>query len=164
MEKVSISNAESHVVGEDSASRRLSEPLGATNIALNHYRLAPGEGFPGGLHAHMDQEGVFVLEGEATFETLDGEVTVGEREAIRFAPGEFQSGKNNSNSELTAVAMGAPPGTDNIQIPVMCPNCEHDTLRFQMRDDNSRSSVQTVTLSMSRKTVPSVATPTYVSH
>lgn len=136
MKKASISHVESNVVGEDSASRSLSEPLGATNIALNHYRLAPGEGFPGGLHAHMDQEEIFVvLEGEATFETLDGEVTVGEREAIRFAPGEFQSGKNNSNSELTVVALGAPRGTDNIQIPVMCPNCEHDTLRLQRRDD-----------------------------
>lgn len=84
----------------------------------------------------MVQEEIFVvLVGEATFETSDGEVTVGEREAIRSSPGEFQSGKNNSNSELTAVAVGAPRGTDDIQIPVMCPNCEHDTLRFQMRGD-----------------------------
>lgn len=136
MQKVAISNVEPHVVGEDSARRGLSEPLGATNIALNHYRLAPGEGFPGGLHAHMDQEEVFaVLKGEATFETLGGEVTVGEREAIRFPPGEFQSGKNTSDSELTVVAIGAPRDTEDIRIPVPCPNCEHNTLCIQMRDD-----------------------------
>lgn len=136
MEKVAISSVDPHVVGEDSARRGLSEPLGTADIALNHYRLAPGEGFPGGLHAHMDQEEVFVvLKGEATFETLDGEIAVGEGEAIRFSPGEFQSGKNNSDSELTAVAMGAPRGTDDIRIPVACPDCEGDALRFQMRDD-----------------------------
>lgn len=45
MKKVSISNVESHLVGEDSASCRLSEALGATNIALNHYRLAPARVF-----------------------------------------------------------------------------------------------------------------------
>lgn len=136
MEKVAISNVEAHSVGEDSARRGLSEPLETINIVLNHYRIAPDEGFPGGLHAHMDQEEVFVvLKGEATFETLDGEVTVREREAIRFSPGEFQSGKNNSERDLIAVAMGAPRDTEDIRIPAACPDCEHDTLRFQMRDD-----------------------------
>lgn len=136
MEKVAITSVGSRVVGEDSVRRGVSAPLGTTDIALNHYRLAPGEEFPGGLHAHMDQEEVFiVLGGEATFETFDGEVTVDEREAIRFAPGEFQSGKNESESELTAIAMGAPRDTEDIRIPVSCPDCEHGALRFQMRDD-----------------------------
>ena len=136
MEKVDIRNVAAHAVAEDSARRGLSEPLETTDIALNHYRLAPGEGFPGGLHAHMDQEEVFVvLNGEATFETLDGEVTVGEREAIRFSPGEFQSGKNNADRELVVVAIGGPRDTEDIRIPVACPDCEHDTLRFQTRDD-----------------------------
>ena len=136
MKKVVINNVEAHAVGEDSARRGLSEPLETTDIALNHYRLAPGEGLPGGVHAHMDQEEVFVvLNGEATFETLDGEVTVGEREAIRFSPGEFQSGKNNADRELIAVAMGGPRDSEDIRIPVACPDCEHDTLRFQTRDE-----------------------------
>lgn len=136
MEKVAISNVEARAVGEDSARRGLSEPLGTTDIALNHYRVAPGEGLPGGLHAHMDQEEVFVvLNGEATFETLDGEVIVGEQEAVRFSPGEFQSGKNNADRKLVVVAMGGPRDTEDIRVPVACPDCEHDTLRVQTRDD-----------------------------
>lgn len=137
MEKVAISDVPARAVAEDSARRELSELLKTTSIALNHYRIAPGEGLPGGLHAHMDQEEVFiVLDGEATFETLDGEVTVGEREAIRFSPGEFQSGRNNADRELIAVAMGGPRDTEDIRIPVACPDCEHDALRFQTRDDD----------------------------
>ncbi|MFH5800177.1 hypothetical protein [Haladaptatus sp. CMAA 1911] len=40
----------------DVVQRKLSDPLGTTDIAINYYRLAPDEGLPGGLHTHMDQE------------------------------------------------------------------------------------------------------------
>lgn len=135
MEKVTINDIEPYVLSEDSARRELSDPLGATHIAINYYRLRPGEGFPGGLHAHMDQEEVFVIiEGEATFETLEGEVTVGEWEAIRFTPGEFQSGMNESDRDLTAFAIGAPRNTEDIRIPVECPECGHDNLRLDISE------------------------------
>jgi len=124
MRKVTIDDLEPDVLGEGSDRRGLSDPLGTTDVAINHYRLGPGEGFPAGLHAHMDQEEVFlVLDGEASFETMDGEVTVGSGEAIRFSPGEFQSGRNASGSELTAVAIGAPRETEDVRIPVDCPDC-----------------------------------------
>lgn len=111
--------------------RTLSDPLGTIDVSINHYRLAPGEGLPGGLHAHADQEEVFVvLAGTATFETLSGEVTVGESEAIRFDPGEFQSGRNGGDERLIVLAIGAPRETEDVRIPIGCFECEHGDLRL----------------------------------
>lgn len=63
---------------------RLSDPLDTTAIAVNHYRIPPGNEFPSGVHAHMDQEEVFVvLDGTAAFETMEGTITVEAGEAIR---------------------------------------------------------------------------------
>ena len=136
MEKVSIDDIEANAFGSDIDRRGLSDPLGMTDFALNRYRLDPGERFSGGLHAHMDQEEVFViLEGEATFETMDGEVTVGEAEVIRFAPGEFQSGKNDSDGEVVAFAMGAPRDSEDVRLPQDCPECGHDNVRAIPGDD-----------------------------
>ena len=130
METVSIGDVEPNALGSDVDRRGLSDPLGTTDFALNRYRLDPGERFSGGMHAHMDQEEVFVIvEGEATFETTDGEVTVGEAEAIRFAPGEFQSGRNDSDGEVVAFAMGAPRDSEDVRLPQSCPECGHDDVR-----------------------------------
>lgn len=137
MKKTVISDLEPYVFNECSDRRGLSESLETTDIAINHYRIAPDEGFPGGLHTHMDQEEVFiVIKGEAAFETMDGEVTVDEGEAIRFAPGEFQSGKNDSDTELVAFAMGAPRDTEDVRIPVECPECGHDSVRLDIGEDS----------------------------
>ena len=136
MEKVSIGDIEANAFGSGIDRRGLSDPLGTTDIALNRYRLDPGERFSGGMHAHMDQEEVFViLEGEATFETMNGEVTVSEAEVIRFAPGEFQSGKNDSDGEVVAFAMGAPRDSEDVRLPQNCPECGHDNVRAIPGDD-----------------------------
>jgi uncharacterized cupin superfamily protein len=136
MERVLIDSVEPSVRENEIVRRDLSDPLGTTDVAINHYRLAPGERFPGGLHAHMDQEEVFVvLEGEATYETMGGEITVREGEAIRFAPGEFQSGKNASDSELMVCAMGAPRDSEDIRIPIECLECDHDNMRLVLGGD-----------------------------
>jgi uncharacterized cupin superfamily protein len=136
MEKVSIGDVEANAFGSDIDRRGLSDPLGTTDFAINRYRLDPGERFSGGMHAHMDQEEVFVIvEGEATFETMDGEVTVGEAEVIRFAPGEFQSGKNDSDGEVVAFAMGAPRDSEDVRLPQNCPECGHDNVRAIPGDD-----------------------------
>ncbi|ELZ25490.1 hypothetical protein C475_10679 [Halosimplex carlsbadense 2-9-1] len=129
--------------------RGLSDPLDTDGVALNRYRVPPGEGFPSGLHTHADQEEVFVvLNGTATFETLPGrdpnapavdrddgsgatggdartgrEVEVDAGEAIRFAPGEYQSGYNRGESDLVALAIGAPRETTDVRVPVRCPDC-----------------------------------------
>lgn len=131
MKKVAIEDVQPDRLGADSSRRKLSDIVGASNMALNHYRLAPGDGFPAGLHAHMDQEEVFVvLEGAATFETLDGEVTVTRGDVIRVSPGEFQSGRNASDKELVVLALGAPRESSDIRIPADCPACGHDNLRL----------------------------------
>jgi len=136
MDKVTVSDVEPTALSEESHRRELSAPLGTANVAINRYRLAPGEGFPGGLHTHLDQEEVFVVvDGEATFETMNGTVTIGQREAIRFAPGEFQSGRNDSDGELVAFAIGAPRGTRETCIPADCPDCEHRTLGLDTTGD-----------------------------
>jgi mannose-6-phosphate isomerase-like protein (cupin superfamily)/predicted RNA-binding Zn-ribbon protein involved in translation (DUF1610 family) len=145
MEKTSIDNVESNTGRSGTDRRQLSGPLNATNVAIDHYRLAPGTGFPGGLHTHTDQEEVFVvIEGEATFETLaagsdTGEtVTVGVDEAIMFAPGgEFHSGKNESDGDLLAVAIGAPRDSEDVRIPLECPECSHDDMRVVIGEDRT---------------------------
>ncbi|WP_227357324.1 cupin domain-containing protein [Haladaptatus salinisoli] len=137
MKKVAVNDREPVVLEENLQRRGLSEPLETSNLALNHYRIGPGEGFPGGIHTHMDQEEVFiVIEGEAVFETLDGKVTISEGEAIRFAPGEFQSGKNESNTGLVVLAIGAPRNSEDMRIPVECPECNHDNVRLDFNDED----------------------------
>lgn len=142
MERVAFEDVEPERPGSGVERRGLSDPLGTTNLAVNRYRLAPGEGFPGGLHAHADQEEVFVVvEGEATFETYaprgDGnrpdrgdEVTVAAGEAIRFAPGEFQSGRNDADGDLVAFAMGAPRDTGDVRLPLEYPDCGRADVRL----------------------------------
>jgi mannose-6-phosphate isomerase-like protein (cupin superfamily) len=136
MEKISIEDVEPGAFGRDIDRRGLSEPLDTGNVAVNRYRLEPDERFSGGLHAHMDQEEVFiVIEGEATFETMDGEVSVAAGEAIRFAPGEFQSGKNAGEEPVVAFALGAPRDTQDVRIPQPCPECGHENVRALPADD-----------------------------
>ncbi|WP_440763451.1 cupin domain-containing protein [Natronorubrum sp. DTA7] len=132
--------------------RPLSEPLGTDHVAITRYVLESGERFSGSVHAHFDQEEVFVvLEGEATFEVpSDGpgsdsaEITVAENEVIRFAPGEFQSGRNDGEEQVVALALGAPRNTEDIRIariPVLedrdvsCPDCEAGHMRISSDED-----------------------------
>jgi uncharacterized cupin superfamily protein len=135
MRLLSLGDTDPDEIDRDSTRHGLTEPLGTTDVAINHYRVAPGDGLPSGLHAHADQEEVFVvLAGRATFETLDGEVTVREGEAVRFAPGEFQSGRNAADGELVVLAIGAPRETDDVRVPLSCPDCGHDDLRIDADD------------------------------
>ena len=162
MEKASVDDVEPVAIEDDSDQRGLSDSLGTTTAAVNRYRIAPGEGLPSGLHAHADQEEIFVvLEGEATFETFapsaspegdadgagsaerasaaeSGAVVVGGGEAIRFAPGEFQSGKNESDDDLVMLAIGAPRDSEDVRIPQACPDCGHGDLRLDAGEGGVR--------------------------
>jgi mannose-6-phosphate isomerase-like protein (cupin superfamily) len=136
MEKVTVEDIESRAPGGSEIDRRsLAGPLGAENAALNRFVLDPGEAFTDVVHTHFDQEEIFyVLEGEATFETqpkptADGEtVTVGPREAIRFAPGEYQQGRNESDEQVVALAIGAPKESTKGRLVQPCPACDSPTL------------------------------------
>lgn len=130
----------------ESARSALADGLDTSAVALNWYQVPPGEGFPGGLHAHMDQEEIFaVIEGTATFETLhipglapDGNRTertsastqIEAGQAIAFRPGEFQSGWNRGETDLRAIAIGVPRDTTDIRIPATCPDCSARALRI----------------------------------
>ncbi len=135
MRRVVIETAEPTTIGTASERHGLSEPLGTTDVAINHYDLAAGESLPGGLHTHIDQEEIFViLEGSVTFETLDGEMTVHEGEVVRFEPGEYQSGRNDADSNAVLLALGAPRETTDMRIPLGCPDCGHRNLRLETDD------------------------------
>lgn len=136
MKHVPIEKADSTEVGEASLRRGLTDALNSTDVAINHYRIAPGDRFPGGLHAHLDQEEVFVIiEGTATFETLDGEVIVGQGEAVRFAPGEYHAGKNEGETDLVVLGFGAPSDTQLVRIPMACPGCGEPHLQLDANPD-----------------------------
>jgi uncharacterized cupin superfamily protein len=119
-------------------SESVSEALDATEFAMNYYVLDPGEEFTSGLHAHLDQEEAFlILDGEATFTvqdspTADGEtVTVGDGELIRFPPGEYQQGRNESDEQVRALALGAPQESTDIRVAMPCQACgESEYLDF----------------------------------
>lgn len=141
MERVTIDDAEVTAYGEESHRRELGALLGASDVAISHYRIAPGDGFPGGLHAHMDQEEIFyVLSGEATFDWLSPDqeesdvMTVGAGEVVRFAPGEFKSGQNDADQPLVALALGAPKDTEEVPVPLTCPECGHPKVRPEWPD------------------------------
>ena len=138
MEHISIDDVESSATERGVDRRKLAGPLDTSNIAINRYVLEPGERFAESLHAHMDQEEVFiVLEGEVTFELRDSGVTVGENGAVRFAPGEFQSGKNDSEDKVVALALGAPRDSEDVRIAripgigeIACPECGRGDMRI----------------------------------
>jgi len=123
MEKVRISDVDNDVQPA-AVRRRLAGPLGLTDMAINYYELEPGDSFGFAYHRHGDQEEVFyVRAGTATFETEGGEVEVGPRELVRFAPGEFQRGWNYGDDRVVALALGAPRSYEELTMLRECPDC-----------------------------------------
>jgi len=145
MERCSVDERPATETEGGALRRPLSDALGTDHLSLNRYRVPTGDHLSLSRHAHTDQEEVFVvLAGEATFETRDGEVTVGEREAIRFAPGEFQRGRNDAEGDLVVLALGAPRDAGETLISwtpglgdVSCPDCGYDAMRIEARDDGA---------------------------
>ncbi|MFD1563351.1 cupin domain-containing protein [Haloarchaeobius amylolyticus] len=138
MEQVSLSDVD-RWMSPARNKRSLSNALGTEHLAMNHYILEPGESFGFGYHRHAEQEEIFyVLEGTATFETEEGDVTVSAEEAIRFAPGEWQLGRNETDDRVVALALGAPSETGETEIRRTCPNCgERQPVRIEPTDDRN---------------------------
>jgi uncharacterized cupin superfamily protein len=127
MERVRIDDVDRRI-DTATVSRPLTSALGAENVALNYYELAPGDSFAYGYHKHEAQEEVFVIQaGEVTFETEDGDVAVGAGELIRFAPGEFQRGINTGDERVVALALGAPRESGESEIRRHCEDCGERT-------------------------------------
>lgn len=105
--------------------RLITGPLGSTAVAINHYRLEPGDSFGGGYHAHHDQEEIFYIQsGVATFQTEEGDITVEAGEIIRFDPGELQWGFNDGSEVIEALGIGAPPFSKDVEVVQRCLDCE----------------------------------------
>jgi uncharacterized cupin superfamily protein len=129
MEQVTLEEVPPAALSTGHGRYALDDALGATDLAVKYYHLEPGEVFSGGYHTHESQEEIFiVLEGEATWDTEDGEasMTLSAGEAVRFAPGEFQHGYVDEDREegVRALALGAPPGMDETVSRFVCPACE----------------------------------------
>ncbi|WP_135305252.1 cupin domain-containing protein [Haloarcula amylovorans] len=136
MEKVSVDAVDSRM-GPADVKRSLSNALDTSDLAVNYYELAPGETFGLGYHQHPNQEELFYVQrGTATFETEDGDIPVGPDEAIRFAPGEWQLGRNASDERVVALALGAPKDTSETEMVRHCESCgERTEQRVEMTDD-----------------------------
>lgn len=108
MEKVRIAELENSVQPA-AEMHKLTEPLGLTDVAINYYKLEPGDSFAFAYHNHEVQEEVFYIQsGTATFDTEDGPIVVEAGEIIRFDRGEYQHGWNRGEEPVTALALGAP--------------------------------------------------------
>lgn len=137
MRKVAIDEVDIELspLGVHSVRRPVSDELGTEHFAMNYFELEPGESFSGGLHTHHDQEEVFYIQsGTATFDVgLEREqVDVEAGEVIRFAPGEFQEGYNDADSEttVTGLAFGAPAAKhdwNDIESIIPCGECGEET-------------------------------------
>jgi uncharacterized cupin superfamily protein len=138
MERVSADDVDSRT-SPAAAKRPLGRALGAEEVAVNHYELEPGDAFGFGYHRHPDQAELFyVIGGEATFETEDGDVTVGAGEAVRFAPGEWQLGRNEGDERVVALALGAPADEAGADIRRECQDCgERTTVSIERADSGS---------------------------
>lgn len=131
MKKVAIDDVEHPpTISPAAVLRPISRRLETTDVAVNYFELAAGDTFGYDYHRHHDQEEVFVvLEGTATFRTEAGDVEVAADEAVRFAPGEFQLGRNEGPGRVRALAIGAPPGSTEIEYRRPCPDCGDDTIQ-----------------------------------
>jgi uncharacterized cupin superfamily protein len=127
MEHVSIEDVERWITPA-TVMRPLSRGLGSEHVNINYYELEPGDTFGFGYHRHHDQEEVFYLmAGTARFETEDGDVSVSAGELVRFAPGEWQLGRNNGDEIVRALALGAPADAEETEILIECPDCSERT-------------------------------------
>ncbi|MBX0285876.1 cupin domain-containing protein [Haloarcula salinisoli] len=136
MEKVRIEDVEGRP-GPAAVSRPLTDAVGATEMALNYYELAPGDSFAYGYHRHERQEELFVVQtGTVTFETEAGDVLVEGGEVIRFAPGEFQRGVNEGEERVVAFALGAPRDRGDTEIRRQCDDCGERTRHTIERTDD----------------------------
>ncbi|WP_135823423.1 cupin domain-containing protein [Halorussus ruber] len=137
MEKVRVEEVESRA-GPADVKRPLTTALGATDLAVNYFELAPGDSFAFGYHAHSDQEEVFYVQsGTVTFETEEGQVEVSSGELVRFAPGEYQRGVNEAenDSRAVALALGAPQESGDLDLRRECSDCGDRTSNTVQRAD-----------------------------
>ena len=133
MQHISIDEAPTGDFGAGVDFRTLTGPLESTEMSIHRFRLDPQSSPPWGLHAHFDQEEVFIVtEGSVTFETFDGLVTVMAGDAIQFESGEYQAIRNDGSDSSTYLAIGAPADSTDIRVPLPCLDCNREELRIEV--------------------------------
>lgn len=136
MEHISFAESALTELSAGVGYRSMQDALDATDVSINRFTLESGATLPWGIHAHYDQEEVFlVTDGVLTFETLDGEVSVAAGEAIRFAPGDYQVCRNDGPESVSYFAIGAPPESTDIRVPLSCHECKSQELRLDSGQD-----------------------------
>lgn len=136
MEHLAIDEIEhvDHPAHVNTLRKPVSNALDTTGFAMVYHELAPGEAFSGALHTHHDVEEVFyIVEGTATFEVGKDRtrVTVSEGELIRFGPGEFQHGFNDTDDRVVGFVFSAPGAEHDwaqVEFPAFeCRDCGEET-------------------------------------
>jgi mannose-6-phosphate isomerase-like protein (cupin superfamily) len=92
--------------------RRLGDPAGLSQMAVNRFTAEPGEQLPLAYHYHDEQEEAFyVLSGTLAVETPDGEFTVGTDDLFAVDSGSPQRAYNPADADesVEVLAIGAPP-------------------------------------------------------
>ncbi|NHN43501.1 cupin domain-containing protein [Halorubellus sp. JP-L1] len=154
MEKVDVDELDSRM-GPGSVRASLTKPLGLTNMGANHYELAPGERLAFGVHAHENQEEVFLVQaGTVTFESypdraaaeagVDGErVEATAGDVVRVDVGEYQCGRNEGDERAVVFGVGAPRDGGDLDLLRDCEPCgERTAHRIELADD--RESISAV--------------------
>ncbi|MFC6726652.1 cupin domain-containing protein, partial [Halobium palmae] len=71
--------------------RRLADPAGLENVALNRFTAEPGQDVPLAYHYHDEQEEAFyVLSGRLAVETPEGTFELGPHDLFAVDPGSPQ--------------------------------------------------------------------------
>jgi uncharacterized cupin superfamily protein len=91
----------------DVSVRKLTEPLGCTEMRVNLVVLEPGEAVT--PHAHAGQEEVFVALTGGQIAVADGVHEVPAGGVVRVAPDTVRNLRNDSDREQRWLALGAPP-------------------------------------------------------
>lgn len=143
MEHVTIDEIEPSGSMGGQELRSLTEPLAASNLAIERYVVEPGGAFTGGLHATAGREEVvYVTAGTATYETrpepaAESEtVTVAAGEVVRFAPGEYKQGRNEGDEPVVAFSIAAPPDPGEYRVPQPCEACGESDYRVAEPGDD----------------------------
>lgn len=92
--------------------RKLADPAGLEELALNRFRAAPGEQVPLAYHYHeTQQEAFYILSGTLVVETPDEQYTVEADEVFVVDPGSPQRAHNpeTADAAVELLAIGAPP-------------------------------------------------------
>jgi len=132
MEQISLDDIANIPNRPSDTARNVASALDTTDVGIRYYELEPGELVGRTYHRHMDQEEIFhVTSGAVTFE-IGGEngptdeIVVEVGDWIRFAPGDWQRGRNRGETRATVIGIGAPKGMslDAATRLRHCPDCD----------------------------------------